>query len=351
MVDRDSSELLTSLLYQQLHSADTVRYRQAIFRDLEDGGLHERMKYFAEQLRQVRAHLGQLKKMQIKYQREGWFLDAVTLYCEAVHALAEALRASPVQSPALLGFRDFLADYLASAPFTSLVADTEGCKQALAQIRYCIRIRGLRVEVSRYDGQADYSAEVEKTFERFQQGTAKDYRVTYRTWPGMNHVGGQILQLVARLFDDEFSALDEFCSGHTNFFDETVQRFERELQFYLAYFDYITPIRSAGLSFCYPEITSESKEVFATNTFDLALAHKLISENAPVVQNEFHLTGPERILVVSGPNQGAKRRSLGPSASSTTSPVWAAPSLAVRHVCPSSTGFSPTSRRRRISPR
>jgi len=43
--------------------------------------------------------------------------------------------------------------------------------------------------VSRYEDQADYSAEVLKTFERFKQGAVKDYRLNYRTWPGMNTSG------------------------------------------------------------------------------------------------------------------------------------------------------------------
>src|ERR1022692_1381773 len=52
---------------------------------------------------------------------------------------------------------------------------------------------------------------------RFRQGAVKDYRVTYRGWPSMSHVGEHILDVVARLFSDEFSALANYCHRHAGF--------------------------------------------------------------------------------------------------------------------------------------
>jgi DNA mismatch repair protein MutS len=304
--DREERELITGLLYQQVEDIGTLRYRHEVFRDLDTAGLFEATTRFAEQMRQVRAHLDQLVKMQSGHQREGWFLDAAAIYCDAVRALARELASWPITSRGLLAFRDYLAAYATSAGFTRLAADTAQRKADLAQVMYQVRIKGPRVEVSRYDGEPDYSAEIEKTFERFQQGAVKDYRVQFRGWPGMNHVGAQILDLVARLFSDEFSALGDYCSRHAGFVDPTVRQFDRDLQFYLAYLDYIRPIRSAGLSFCFPEVTGESKEILARDTFDLALAAKLTSSGKAVVTNGFHLSDPERVIVVSGPNQGGK---------------------------------------------
>jgi DNA mismatch repair protein MutS len=304
--DREERELIAALLYQPVRDLGTLQYRHEVFADLEDPALFAAAGQFAEQMRQVRVHLAQLAKMRSRYQREGWFLDAAAIYCDAVRSLAGELASRPVTSRGLLAFRDYLAAYIASAGFARLASDTAARQDDLAQVMYQVRIKGLRVEVSRYDGEPDYSAEITKTFERFQQGAVKDYRVTYRGWPGMDHVGAQIVELVARLFSDEFSALGDYCRQHAGFVDPAIRLSDRELQFYLAFRDYIEPLRAAGLGFCLPELTTDSKEVFATETFDLALAAKLAAAGTAVVTNEFHLSDPERVIVVSGPNQGGK---------------------------------------------
>jgi len=304
--DREEPDLITRVLFEHLHDADAVNYRQEVFRDLEDPALFDEVQRFADEMGEVRAHLRQLAKMEYRYHREGWFLDAAAIYCGAVRSLAGHLASAQVSSRALLSFRSYLASYVASAGFTALVSDTRSRKDALGRIRYCTRIRGGRVDVTRYQEEDDYSAAVLATFERFKQGAVKDYRIRYRTWPGMNHVADQILELVARLFPEEFADLDEYCRQHASFLDEGIRRADQELQFYLAYLDYIRPLRAAGLRFCYPEVSAASKEIHAADTFDLALAHKLVFQRKPVVTNEFRLEGRERIFVVTGPNQGGK---------------------------------------------
>jgi hypothetical protein len=147
---------------------------------LEDRALLGQVKRFDDLMREVRTHLRQLAKMQYRYQREGWLLDAAAIYCDAVQSLAGYLASAQISSRGLLAFREYLASYVASAAFTALVSDTREQKDALAQIRYTTRIRGGRVDVSRYTDEADYSAMVLKAFERFKQGAANNYRIAYR---------------------------------------------------------------------------------------------------------------------------------------------------------------------------
>ncbi len=304
--EQEEPEFVAGLLRRPVHDISTLMYRHEVFQDLEDPALFDAVTTFSVQMREVRAHLSQLTKMRSAQQREGWFLDAAVIYCDAVRSLNANMAARRVTSRGFLAFRDYLAGYARSPGFAQLAADAADRKNQLAQVMYQVRIKGLRVEVSRYDGEPDYSAEIEETFERFRQGAVKDYLVKFRGWPGMNHVGAHIVELVARLFSEEFAALEDFCHRHASFLDPKVRQFEREIQFYLAYLGYLKPMRSAGLSFSLPDVTADSKEIVARDTFDLALAARLAVTGGQVVTNDFELRDPERVIVVSGPNQGGK---------------------------------------------
>src|SRR5262249_48814959 len=87
---------------------------------------------------------------------------------------------------------------------------------------------------------------------------------------------------------------------------ETIRRFDREVQVYLAYLSYIGPLKAEGLPFCYPRVSARAKDVDVSSGFDLALAAKLTAESRPVICNDVSLTSPERILVGSGPNSAGK---------------------------------------------
>jgi len=254
----------------------------------------------------MRGQLSQAAKLHYKYQKESWFLDAAGTYCDAVTTLFHSLLLCDIQSVALRGIREYLSNYIATEEFKALAQEESRLHDALSKIRYCIQIKGARVYVTRYVGYEDYSADVLNSFDRFKQSAAKDYRVGFHTWPEMNHVEASILELVAQLFSETFSALDKFAIDNSAYLDNTVRVFDREINFYLSYLEFIRPLRSRGLNFCYPDISKESKEVCAEDTFDLALAVKLTEVGESVICNDFHLRDPERIIIVSGPNQGGK---------------------------------------------
>ena len=62
----------------------------------------------------------------------------------------------------------------------------------------------------------------------------------------MNHVEAQILDLVARLHPETFAKLELTAPATSSYLDETIGRFDREVQFYLAYLEYIEPLKASG---------------------------------------------------------------------------------------------------------
>ncbi|MGA8659612.1 MAG: DNA mismatch repair protein MutS [Chthoniobacterales bacterium] len=297
---------LKPLFYTSLHDVDAITYRHEVLQDLENPILFKHIDSFAQKMRTMRAHLTQADKLSNKYQKQKWFLDAVEIYCSAVHSLAADVSLVDLKSRGLLAFRDYLITYLESDGFVSLLAETQKLHADLSTIKYCILIKGDSFKVRKYESESDYSSEVEETFAKFKQGAVKDYRVKFSEWAEMNHIEEKVLEYVALLYPDVFSSIDDYCLRNAGYLDKTMAVFDREIQFYIAYLEHAEMFKRAGQQFCYPEISDRSKDVYNYQGFDLALAYKLRSEKSFVVCNDFYLKDGERILVVSGPNQGGK---------------------------------------------
>lgn len=297
---------LVPFFWALLDDDETIAFRHEVLRDLEDAEVRGRIDGFAAGMTRMRANLKRAADARYEKQRDAWFLQAVGCYCEAVKRLTTDLEKAAPASSGLRSFAGFLGKLTGRPGFATLDAEQQRVAAALATIDYTIEIRGDRVRVSPDEGEADYGEEIHASFERFRQGKVDDYRFRYDRDPHMNHIEAQILDLVAKLDPEPFADLAAFRGQNAGFLDATVERYDREVQFYLAYLDHIEPLRVAGLGFCEPEVGQDLKAVRADDAFDLALAAKLVGEGKQVITNDWELAGAERIFVVSGPNQGGK---------------------------------------------
>lgn len=289
-----------------LPNVDAIEYRHEVNRDLDDRGILAAVLQFTEQIAVVREHLRAASKMSYELQKKRWFLQATETYVDAVDSLLRDLRSLALQSQALNAFRQYVNDYCTSDHFIDLRHSTKQRLAELGSIDYTVLIRDNRVTVGTYEASPDYSEEIREVFNKFRQAPDREYQFNVSDRREMNHVEARILDLVASMHPQVFASLDEFFETRQDFADETLVRFDREIHFYLAYRRLVEGLRSRGLTFCLPTVSDRDKASHCSAGFDMALAIALRNSDAGVICNDWYLTGSERLIVVTGPNQGGK---------------------------------------------
>jgi len=297
---------LKPFFYTPLHDIEAIRYRHEVMRDMEETTLSMQIKAFAESMNRVRKNLDLIKKLDFDYQKKAWFLEAALIYCDAVTLFTQDLKTINLTSQGLIAFREYITLYVHSNKFQSMFTEAQKVKAALSAVTYSVIIQDGKFSVRKYEEETDYSIEVEKSFEKFKQGAVKNYRLDLKDGSDLNHIEAKILSFVALLYPEQFAALEEFCTNHAPFTDDIIRTFDREIQFYVAYLELIAKIQHKGLVFCYPKISVTRHDVYNDEAFDLAFACTTLGTQMSVISNSFYLKEPERIIVVSGPNQGGK---------------------------------------------
>ncbi|RDI51075.1 MutS-related protein [Nocardia mexicana] len=282
---------------------ETVRYRQEVFADLADESARAVFDEFSAGMRGMRARLARQDRLHHPQQRQGWQLAAAADYLDTVAQLAEALTPLPLNSRALTRFREFVSDYVAGPDFGRLAANVHRVRRALEEVRYSLRLVGRTLEVGPGGTEPDYSSTIAKLFSRFGCGGPSAIRQRSE-WDDMNQMEEQILDRVATLHPSAFGQLGEFARSHEQFAHPDVTAFDREIQFYLTYLAFAGRVGGSTRAMCLPRLASRGEPIHAEAAFDLALLTR--RGDAGVVCNDFRLSGPERVMVVTGPNQGGK---------------------------------------------
>jgi hypothetical protein len=309
---------LAPVFYTPLTDVASVRYRHEVFTDLDDDPeLRALITGFATSMRIVRRALDLARHVHNHHEADAWQLHAAEVYVDATRALHRYLSHATVASTALQHFGAHLNGLVAQPAFTELAEHAADVAEQLYRITYCLDVHGDRIKVSRYTAaDDDYEAAVRAVFDKFQQTDTPRKVYDFHSHADLSGVETKILTLVAKLYPDQFTALARFCDHHPRIPDDLITTFDREIQFYCAALDLRDRLTPFGVSFCLPHLDTGSKDLSASGVFDLALADKLSLDKKPrpVVTNDVDLSGRQRVIVVTGPNQGGKTtfaRSIG----------------------------------------
>jgi DNA mismatch repair protein MutS len=285
--------------------ADTA-YRQDVFRDLTDAVLRERIEAFVKTLRGLRDRGRHARTIRNRRRAQRLALASAATYVAAVLALTEALTHAHLVSEALRGIAAYLDRYVRSEAFRTLQTDVTRLEHELEAVTYGLELLEDRVHVWPAGPRDDYGAAVERTLRAFRRDASQTARGATPQPSDMNAVEAEILDRVAHMHPEPFAALESFAQQHDGYVDRGVARFEREVAFYLSYLAYADRFEAAGLPFCLPDLSATDKRIDVRDGYDLALADTLLDAEEHVVVNDVRLDSTERIMVITGANQGGK---------------------------------------------
>jgi DNA mismatch repair ATPase MutS len=304
---------LESFYYTPLTDPAVITYRQEVMKALEDDGLRGLLTDFADTLGSIHSFLGMvhdgmtsLESWRDNYLTRGQLLDCAERYCLVLSRLSEGLAKKQPDSAGLRDFAEYLKTYTASAVFMTMHDHVSRLRGRFSEVEICMLIRDENLRIRPYEEQEDLASDLKAVFSRFcPESDEWESRLRIPETIMDPRMGATILGMLAKLYKDTFADFDAFCAKYDAFEDETILRFTREIRFYLLWLELIEPMRQNGLPFCYPKLCA-GESLYARGIFDLSLAYKKSLKHETVIPNDFELRAPERILVVTGANQGGK---------------------------------------------
>ncbi len=302
----ETTQYLKDNLYNRPTSKQEILYRQSILKDIEKEDTLKAIKNFCSKIEDTKKLIEQAKNDNFEITKYGKFLDSVLIYIESIETLLGNLSQTNLSSSGLQNFLDYLSTYTQSAYFKKLKIDTLSIKKRISDISFLITIRENRVVVGNLSDEQNLLEDLKQLLDRLNLPKTQSIELEIHESPIISHVEEKILEGVKRLNRELFAELELFYQNNQDFFDENIDQFYRECQFYLSFLNYIKPLENMGLTFCYPEISDKREKIYCKDGFDLALAKQLWKEEKTVVTNDFYLEENESMFLVSGPNQGGK---------------------------------------------
>lgn len=306
---------LAAVLTTPLTDPADIRRRQDVFRALDAPGVRTAVKTLIAAVESCDASLASANKSYSSVEADLWRLHAAVTYLDAFTTFADelpgALSRSGIDSEALSTVASVCSHRAAEPAFRAVRAEARELSSALDDVVVALWLRGATATVAQFDDEPDDVATIRDVFARFEGHGAPRRRVDTSHPPRtsgrrMDGVQAQILTMTERLHPDLFGRISAFAPTAVHVVDEFARRFVHDARLYLAYLDVLEPLRSAGLRVCYPTVSARARGIDAQETYDLVLASRLSSEGRKLVTNDLRLDETERLLVVTGPNQGGK---------------------------------------------
>nr|WP_300144941.1 hypothetical protein [Propionicimonas sp.] len=299
-------EFQRAVWLRPLRDPEQIRYRQEVVRDLQRTDLRAAATSFEAAVAASRNAIAARANAHYRIPADLDTLEAIRRFTAAVRDFRARLDHLRPRSAGLTGVAEWLADYERSQPFGDLA---EGCAASLVEVRgpaVELGIQSGTVWAAPDGGRQPWGEQVESFFARFATPDGDASPAPARPRRYLNHVEAQAIGLVAELMPEAFERLHRFATAHAHFLPDELDHLGEELRFYLGFLKVADGLAARGVPWCLPQVREPGGGPLDLSGFvDLALALKAGPDD-PLVPNDLALRPDERLVFVTGPNQGGK---------------------------------------------
>lgn len=296
---------------------EDVKYRQEVYRDIRRPSLYNAMLRFSTDMRRA-------ARMEVPPTFSGepiqgacWQLESVYYYCKAIWELRKALETGiEKEEITAQGWKEllgFLEELFKDASFAKMQEEAFRIWEMLTGTKFTLEINGNKVRISPKSQTGTYEDFLKECFEKYEPVQKGTMRSPFNGDLFLSRFERRMLQAFFTKYPKLEDEITLFAEKYQEYKQTPVLRLEREVQFYLAYYEFQKEWEAQGAVFSTPSM-NERKAMEALGVYDLALACVNYPAEKQVVSNDFIYTKKEQFFIVNGPNQGGKTtfaRSLG----------------------------------------
>jgi len=273
---------------------DDILARQAFFKALEaDPALQEHLDKLA-------AGADNLQRCWENYSNARCDNERNVICLSLLHALTDfyhTAAALPRQNIPLYGrFTEYFVKAVKDPSFTALVNSINELYPLAQRILVNrIRINGAKISVA-----AEIPVTYEERLARCAQALGFSEFSPRRECSYA--LSAQIIDGMAKIYPEEFTAFAAFQAQYHAFFDEAILKYNLELSFYRALFGLIQRLHKAGIPVTYPTI-SDKRGIDIKDAYDITL---LAKNETRIVPNHVEFNDEEPFFYLTGANGGGK---------------------------------------------
>jgi len=308
-------------------SAEVIRYRQQVCKDMESEELCTVLKGFCRRM----AISGKIYKLSLDSKGEiasaTYHLQAATLYRKALLKLEEELESvrEGVFSEGMREFFSYIKEVLADQEKQGFVDALNQANSFFSELKFSLSMDTDKLVVSEEKDAIKKRGKKEKEpvtnyFEELAKllglEPEEQYLAMTEIFPDplevstLEHV---IVGILKKSKSKVFAEIIGFKKRFSEIYSKVMLDFCEEIQFYLCFQKFKTKTEAMGYPMNAPEL-SDNGEFSGREVYDIALVWKQEQNDYKVIANSFSMKNHPSFFVVTGPNQGGKTtfaRSVG----------------------------------------